>query len=173
MACAAFAAEIWYIGDMNTPTSHTAITQTVAPIAASRAISILLLGPMFLSTILAFLGVIAIMVFVAPKFQAIVADFGLKLSGLQVAFFRTADLVRGGGSGGSIGLWVVLVPLVFLVALPIGLMSIAPGTRTIGRFLVLLMFLIAILLVLVTVYSCYSPLISLIENLATDQKGAI
>ena len=128
---------------------------------------------MFLSTILALLGVIAIMVFIAPKFQAIVADFGLKLSGLQTAFFRTSEVVRGGGSGGSIGLWVILVPLVFILAVPIGLMTLSPRTRTLGRFIVLIMFLIAILLVLVTVYSCYSPLISLIENLATDPKSAI
>lgn len=157
---------------MSTP-SFNQVAPTVVPIAASRALSIVLLGPMFLSTILAFLGVIAIMVFIAPKFQAIVADFGIKLSGLQVAFFRTSELVRGGGPGGSIGLWVVLVPLVFILAVPIGLMTLSPVTRTLGRLLVFLLFLIAILLVMVTVYSCYAPLISLIENLATDQKGAI
>ena len=138
---------------------------------ASRAISIVLLGPMFISSVLALLGVLAVMLFIAPKFQAVVSDFNLKLTPLQTAFFAISDSLRG--TGGATGLWVLALPAIFVVAIPIGLLTLTPSTRVAGRFLVLLMFLVSVGLVAGTIYSCYSPLISLIENLSTNPQGTI
>lgn len=165
MVGAAFAGEIWYTANMIVSPAQAQSN------LASRAISIVLLGPMFISGVLALLGVLAVMLFIAPKFQTVVSDFNLKLTPMQSAFFAISDSLRG--TGGATGMWVVALPAIFVMAILIGIMTLNPSTRVVGRFLVLFMFLIAVGLVAVTIYSCYSPLISLIENLATNPQGTI
>ncbi len=164
MVGAAFAAEIWYIGDMNSAATSNSGLRT-------RGVSFVMLGPMYLSSVVALLGVIAIMVFIVPKFQAIITDFNLQLTPAQAAFFSISDTMRG--TGGKSGLWVFAVPTILVIEILIAILSLKPATQSAGRLLVMMIFLVSVGLVAYTIYACYSSLITLIENLATNAPGTI
>lgn len=113
------------------------------------------------------LGIVAVFLWIVPKFEEIFRDFGVQLSWVSASIVTASDWLRGDG-------FVLpgLIPAAAALALVLaaaGVLLSRPSTRVTGIMLSVLLFLLPLALALVVLVSMFLPTMEMIESLQQGQ----